>query len=104
MKLTDLVIDTTRTLGRKSLLTEVAPVYAFENGHRTDDIIAYKYDVVFPDAGFEKISIKIEGKKQIEAPAQGYTEVLLEGLDIFIYWRCGEYAIGARANAIKVKS
>ncbi len=89
-------------IGKKLLLVDVAPSYKYVDGHRTDDIKAYRYTVASPELGFDKLSVVIEGEQLIEKP-DSYVEVVFEGLNVFIYWRAGNYDVGATATGIKVK-
>lgn len=99
MKLKDIKIDTKKTLNGKTLLTSVTPSYVYDKGKRTEQIIAYKYEVALPGRMFDKIVVKIDGEKKIEQP-DGYQEVSFEGLEMFLYWYNGEYVIGATATDI----
>lgn len=102
MKLTDLIIDP-RSIGKSQLLVDVLPVYRYENGKKTGEIEGYRYILVLPERGFEKISVKILGDKQMEKP-DGYVDVAIDRLELFIYWMSGEYHLGATATAIKPKT
>lgn len=101
MNITNIIIDTERTLGKQALLVDVNPVFKYENGRRTDTIEGYRYDTVFPGAGFEKVAVKIPGTQQLDKP-QGHANVSFEGLELYIYWRNDGYAVGARANGIHI--
>ncbi len=98
MKLTELIIDT-RTLGKKLLLVDVSPYYAYAEGKKTEVVEGYRYTVALPDRMFEKVSVKIKGDAQMDNP-DTYIDVSFEGLELFIYWRGGEYALGATAKGI----
>jgi len=98
MKLTDLIIDN-RSLGTKFWLVEVLPSYEYKDGKRTDTVTAYRYVVALPEKGLDKIGVKIEGQKLMDAP-EGYAEVRFDGLELFIYWSGGQYLVGARAKGI----
>lgn len=100
MKLTDLKIDP-RSLGNKLLLVEVAPTYAYSEGKRTNTVTGYRYTVAMPGHGFDKISVRIDGKQQIDAP-DGYVEVTFQDLEIYIYWTPTGYQVGARAKGIQL--
>lgn len=100
MKFTDLKIDP-RSLGNKLLLVEVAPTYAYSEGKRTNTVTGYRYTVAMPGHGFDKISVRIDGKQQIDAP-DGYVEVTFQDLEIYIYWTPTGYQVGARAKGIQL--
>ena len=48
MEIKDLVIDVKRTVGDDLVLVDVAPVFVYEDGKRTDKIIGYRYVVSMP--------------------------------------------------------
>ena len=98
MKITDAKIDLA-TFGNKMWLVDVKPAYAYENNHRTDTVIGYRYIVALPERGLDKVSIRIDGAKRMDAP-NGFVEVKFENLEVFIYWSRGEYQLGARATNI----
>ena len=80
-------------------LVDVKPAYAYENNHRTDTVIGYRYIVALPERGLDKVSIRIDGAKRMDAP-NGFVDVKFENLEVFIYWSRGEYQLGARATNI----
>lgn len=94
----DIIIDT-RTLGSTLLLVDVLPAYEYKDNKRTENIIGYKYAVAMPEHGLDKISVKIEGKKLMEAP-DSYVEVQFKDLELFMYMMNGKAEIGARAKGI----
>lgn len=87
------------SIGNKCLLVEVRPKYKYEENQRTNTVIGYGYTVVLPDKRFERLTVKIDGKQQMETP-DGYTEVYFDNLELYIYWSQGQYAVGARATGI----
>lgn len=98
MKITDAIINPS-TLGNKLWLVEVTPAYAYQGNHRTDTIIGYRYTVALPERNLDKISVRIDGAKRMDAP-NGFVDVKFENLEVFIYWSRGEYQLGARATNI----
>lgn len=98
MKITDVIIDP-RTLGKKLLLVDVSPYYAYIDNKKTDTIEGYRYTVALPDRAFEKVAIKIKGEAQMDNP-DTYIDVSFEGLELFIYWRNNEPTLGVRAQSI----
>lgn len=98
MKITDLQIDL-KSLGNKLWLVEVAPAYAYQDNRRTDTVIGYRYIVALPERGLDKVSIRIDGAKRMDAP-NDFVDVKFENLEVFIYWSRGEYQLGARATNI----
>ena len=99
IKLHALKIDVVATLGKRYWLTEVRPVYKYTDNKKTDEIDGYRYTIVLPERGLEKISVKIEGKKRIDTP-DNYVEVDFSNLELHIYWLRGQPQIGARAKDI----
>lgn len=101
MRIQDVTIDASATLGSSLLLTDVVPVHAYANGKRTDSIMGFKYIVAMSERGFDKIAIKIAGSKQMEAPVDDAPEVVFDDLEIYIYFLAGKYNLGARAKSIR---
>lgn len=98
LKPSDMIIANA-SIGTKCLLVEVKPKYEYKENQRTDTVIGYGYTVVLPDKQFEKLTVKIDGKQQMETP-DGYTEVHFNDLELYIYWSQGQYTVGARAAGI----
>lgn len=102
MNLSSLIINN-KTLGKQLLLIDVLPVYVYEDGKRTQEIEGYRYVVTLPEKQFEKIGIKILGEQLIDKP-DGYVEVTFDGLELFLYWRNGQYELGATATGVHIKA
>lgn len=102
MNYTDLVIDPYKTIGR-TLLVNVLDVTEYKNGLKTDNIIGYKYEVAMIDHNLDKISIKILGKKLMDAP-ENFVEVTFDNLELYLYMMNGNLQIGARATGISAVS
>lgn len=102
MDILSLVIDVNASLGNKYLLTDIRPVYKYENGKRLDDIDGYKYDIVLPDKKFEKIAVKICGEAKIPYPVEEPVNVEFEDLKLKPYWFSGRYDVSATASDIRV--
>ncbi len=100
MKITDLKIDPL-SLGNHLLLVDVAPAYEYKDGLRTDNILGYRYMVAMPEKGLEKISVRIDGRKRMEAP-DTYQEVRFDKLEVFIYFHLGQPQVGAKAADIHI--
>lgn len=101
MKITDAILNAKATLGDKLWVVDVVPTYEYKDGHRTENILGYRYETVLPVRKMDKISIRIDGPQLLDPP-NGYYEVSFEGLELYIYWVSGNYAIGARATGVKV--
>ena len=100
LNLRDLRIDNA-SLGRKMLLVEVVPTYAYQDGKRTDDISGYRYVICLPDHKLEKLGVKIDGPQQMEQP-DGFVEVTFEALEVGAYEMNGKVQFSAKAMAIKL--
>ena len=98
MKITDLIIDP-RSLGNKLWLVDVTPAYEYQNNKRTDTVLGFRYTVALPDKGLDKINVRIDGDKLMDAP-DGYVEVRFDGLEVFVYWSQGQPQVGAKATGI----
>lgn len=98
MKLTDLIISPA-SLGKKLWLVDVSPAYEYKDGKRTDTVLGYRYSVALPEKGLEKITVKIDGEKRMDAP-DGYVEVRFDDLEVFLYWSKGDYHVGATATGV----
>ena len=101
LKLQDLIIAP-ESLGSKLWLVDIIPAYTYENNKRTDEILGYKYIVALPEKGLEKISVKIDGKQQLEKPENGFVDVRFDNLEVFIYWLNGTPNVAARATKISL--
>jgi len=101
MKITDLTIAP-ESLGNKFWLVNVVPAYEYKDNQRTDKVIAHKYSVCLPERGLEKIYVKIDGGKLLDAPESGFVEVSFTGLEVFIYWLSGQPQVGAKATGISL--
>ena len=72
MKITDLIIDP-RSLGSKLWLVEVSPAYEYRENRKTDTVLGYRYTVAMPEKGLDKINVRIDGDKRMDAP-DGYAD------------------------------
>ena len=100
MRLQDLTISP-KSLGSKLLLVDIAPAYTYKDGVRTNEIGAYRYSVAMPDHNLDKIAVRIDGEKLLDAP-EGFVEVKFTELELFLYWQNGGYQVGARATGISL--
>ena len=103
LRLSDLIIDA-KSLGNRLWLTEITAVYSYRNNVKTDEVVGYRYTVCLPDKNFEKIGIKIDGKRLLESPESSYLVVQFEGLEIFAYSLNGVIQIGGKATGVSVVS
>lgn len=100
MTITDLIISP-ESFGKKLWLVDIIPVYEYKDNKKTENITGYRYTVAMPERSLDKISIKIDGKQQVEKP-DGYAEVIFSNLEVFIYWMNGQPQVGAKATAISL--
>lgn len=84
------------------MLTDVSPVYKYENHARTDEIIGYRYTVACPYLDLEKVGIKVEGDKKVDKPANGFPVVEFSGMEIKAYVINGNAQITVTAKDVKV--
>ncbi len=98
LNIRDLRIDPV-SLGEKKLLVDVIATYEYKDGKRTDVLTGYRYVVALPKHGLEKLSVRIEGKQQLEKP-EGFAEVVFQGLEVTAYEAQGKVQISAKATSI----
>lgn len=99
LKLSHIVIDAKRSVGTGLLLTDITPVYLYQNQKKTDQIIAHKYECAMPDKNLDKVDVKIDGKKLLDLTDE-YIEVEFENLELSFYTREGQLQISAKATGI----
>jgi len=99
IKVTDIIVDTTKTLGTQLWLVDVQPYYRYSNGTRTSTIEGYKYTIAAMERGLRKIVVKIAGDMLMATPEK-YKPVRLTGLEMRLYRRDGDYGITATATGI----
>ena len=64
-------IDVLGSVGSKLLLIDVIPSYAYVDGRRTSTVTGYKYIVILEENKFDRLSVRIDGDKQIDNPIDG---------------------------------
>lgn len=101
MKLTDIIVAM-ETIGNVYMLVDIKTVYKYENGKRTEEVEGYTYIIALPQKAYERIEVKILGKKMIELVDNEYPEVEFAGLELYIVWQ-GDYKLAARAKGIRRK-
>ena len=101
LNLSELMIDP-RSVGRKLFLVAVKPAYGYnKDGHRiSDEPVGYKYEIALPEKHMEKLSVRIDGACQMEEP-DSFQEVVLEGLNLSLYWTPQGHQIRATASKIR---
>lgn len=99
LNIRDVRIDPT-SLGDKMMMVNVLPAYEYKDGKRTDNIVAYRYEVALPAHNLDKISVRIDGKQLMDAPEDGFVEVKFTGLEVSAYERDGKVLFTAKATGI----
>ena len=100
LNLSELIIDP-RSVGKKLFLVAVKPVYDYREGHRiSDEPVGYKYEIALPEKNMEKLSVRIDGDCQMEEP-ESFQEVVLDGLQLSLYWTPQGHQIRATASKIR---
>ena len=95
-------IDVLGSVGSKLLLIDVIPSYAYVDGRRTSTVTGYKYIVILEENKFDRLSVRIDGDKQIDNPIDGNsrTYVRFDNLELSLYWTSAGHQIAAKASAI----
>ncbi len=110
MKPTDVILDSkqiTNSATASALLLEVRKGMTYEDGHATDKIDHYKYDVVLPENKYDKITVKIKGNALVTneqiAQAGGQIKVKFRNLTGKFYGMSnGKYGFTANADGLEV--
>lgn len=103
LNIVDVVIDSKKTVGQNLLLTSARPYYEYNGTKKSDNIIGYKYEIVMPDRRYEKINVKVAGKQRIDCgETSDCLPVVLENLEIKVYWMSGTYNLTATADDIRI--
>ena len=83
MKLKDLKIDAKATLGRRIVLTNIAPKYVYEGGKKTDKVEGCYYTVFCQDRQYMTLRVSVPGDARIDdATVDKMPHVEFEGLDV----------------------
>ena len=95
-------IDVLGSVGSKLLLIDVIPSYAYVDGRRTSTVTGYKYIVILEENKFDRLSVRIDGDKQIDNPIDGISRsyVRFDNLELSLYWTSAGHQIAAKASAI----
>ena len=89
-------------LGTQMLLVGITPDL-YVNGQRMTEPVGYRYDVCLRAHGMDKLSVRIPGGQQMDAPApEADVYVRFEGLSVRPYvGQNGRMAFSASATAIR---
>ena len=103
LNLSELIIDP-RSVGKKLFLVGVKPVYEYKDGHRvSDEVIGFKYEIALPEKHMEKIAVRIDGECLMAEP-ESFEPVLLDGLQLSLYWTPNGHQLKATAKGIRAVS
>lgn len=89
-------------LGNNMLLVGVDPAYEYDpTGAKTDHVNGYKYTVVLPELGYEKLTVKVAGPKAFDYDGK-VIPVSFEGLELRAFSPEGKRTVyvSAKAQAI----
>lgn len=102
MKGSQIVVDVEKTIGKPPYwLAEVSEDWEYKDNKRTGNLLGHKYIVALPQLAFEKVPVKIPGKKLIDLPEGEIREVNFTGLTLSVYIQSnGRLAITGKANGI----
>ena len=97
-------IDVLGSVGSKLLLIDVIPSYAYVDGRRTSTVTGYKYIVILEENKFDRLSVRIDGDKQIDNPIDGNSSIYVrfDNLELSLYWTSAGHQIAAKASAIQL--
>lgn len=90
------------------ILLNILLGYEYENGIRTDRQTFLKYQVVYPDNGFEKATVKVPGTKPVVTEEQleqqnGKIKVRFKNLTGKIYRsNSGDLMLSCKADGVEV--
>lgn len=102
MDIKNIKIDTLGSTGGKMLLVDVVAAYAYAYGHRTNTISGYKYTVVLEERFFDKLSVRIDGDKQMDKPVDGNGRIYVhfDNLELSLFWTPSGHQVSAKASGI----
>ena len=89
-------------LGQQMLLVAIVPDM-YVNGQRVSEPVGYRYDVCLRAHGMDKLSVRISGRQQMDAPLpEADVYVRFENLTVRPYVNGnGRLALTATASAIR---
>lgn len=89
-----------KTLLHNAMLVSIAPAYEYQNGNRTDKMSGYKYNVLLPNLGYEKVAVKVSGDKQLDVGDEAIG-VVFDNAEAKLYCIDGRYDISITASSVK---
>jgi|BioPla2DNA2_1021312.scaffolds.fasta_scaffold14427_6 hypothetical protein len=109
--ITSLILNSLQISGNAEgigILLNILPGYEYENGKRTDTQTFLKYQVVYPDKRFEKVTVKVPGTKPVVTEEQleqqnGKIKVRFKNLTGKIYRsNSGDLMLSCKADGVEV--
>lgn len=100
----ELILDNNKVFGTRFLVTDKKEAKKYVDGKPTDEITGYKYSVVLPDRGFEKIIVTVSGDLQVATPNQENYAMQVEFVNLVAkpYVKDGKFiAISCKADGIR---
>lgn len=104
MQSKQIAIDIEKTIGKPPYwLAEVSEDWEYKDNKRTANQRGFRYAVAIPQLAFEKIGVKIPGRKLIDLPEGEICEVDFKGLSLSVYVQSnGRLALTGRADSISL--
>ena len=103
MKLKDLKIDAKATLGRRIVLTNIAPKYVYEGGKKTEKVEGCYYTVFCQDRQYMTLRVSVPGDARIDdATVDKKPHVEFEGLEVHLYYIDKRPIITVTADNVRV--
>lgn len=92
-----------KCIGTDVMALSSSPVNLYENGKRvSDEVIAFKYEILCPALGYEKLAVKVDASaKQLNVSEDNPVEVEFIGLEMVPVWTPNGYIVRATAKGIK---
>lgn len=101
-------VDVQRTLTDQIYLVGADPWFEFKDGHRTDNLLGARANLVIPLQKFEKVNVKIAGahagdlQKLVEDAGGAFVSVRLIEPTATVYMMNGKMGISVTAKNVEV--
>lgn len=104
MQSKQIAIDVEKTIGKPPyFLAEVSEDWEYKDNKRTHNQLGYRYAIALPQLAFEKVNVKIPGRKLVDLPEGEICEVDFKGLSLGVYVQSnGHLALTGRADSISL--
>ena len=99
-----IAVDVEKTIGSPPFwLASVSEEWEYKDNKRTGNQLGYKYVIALPQLAFEKVPIKIPGKRQVDLQEGEICEVSFTGLELRVYVQNGGgLALTGKADSISL--